>query len=71
MLFIAATNNILSLSLSLQLLVHSGLLVIGLLVSWDAILVPLWASLTHQLPSTASLVGNDIIIASYYHCVQY
>lgn len=64
MLFIAATNNILSLSLSLQLLVHSGLLVIGLLVSWDAILVPLWASLTHQLPSTASLVGNDIIITS-------
>ena len=45
-------------------MIHSGLLVIGLLVSWDAILVPLWASLTHQLPSTASLVGNDIIITS-------
>ncbi len=23
-------------------------------------MVPLWASLTHQLPSTASLVGNDV-----------
>ena len=57
----------LSLSISYQLLVHSGLLVIGLLVSWDAILVPLWASLTHQLPSTASLVGNTVIYSLLNH----
>ena len=45
-------------SSSSQLLVHSGLLCIGLLLSIDTVLTPLWAAATHREPSGASLVGE-------------
>lgn len=41
-----------------QLLVYSGLLFVGLLLSVDTVLSPIWASLTHNLPSTPSLLGK-------------
>ena len=41
-----------------QLLVFSALLLVGLLLSVDTILSPIWASLTHSLPSSASLLGK-------------
>ena len=41
-----------------QLMVYSVLLFVGLLLSVDTILSPIWASLTHSLPSNASLLGN-------------
>ncbi len=40
-----------------QLLVHSSLLLVGLLLSIDSLLTPLWATLTHRLPSSATIVG--------------
>lgn len=42
-----------------QLLVYSGLLFVGLLLSVDTSLSPIWASLTHSLPSNAGLLGKD------------
>ena len=46
-------------SISPQILIYSGLLLVGLLLSVDSVLSPLWASLTHHLPSTANLVGEE------------
>ena len=40
-----------------RLLVYSAMLLVGLLLSVDTFVSPLWASLTHTLPSSASLVG--------------
>ena len=48
-------------SSSSQLLVYSGLLCIGLLLSIDTVLTPLWAAATHREPSGASLVGEWVL----------
>ena len=42
-----------------RLLSYSGLLLVGLLLSVDTFVSPLWASLTHTLPSSASLIGDS------------
>lgn len=41
-----------------QLMVYSGLLSIGLILSIDTVLSPLWAVVTHHEPSGASLVAT-------------
>jgi len=41
-----------------QLLAYSGLLLVGLLLSVDTFLSPMWASLTHTLPTGASQLGE-------------
>lgn len=48
-----------------QLLTYSALLLVGLLLSVDTILSPIWASLTHSLPSSASLLGNHLVQSIY------
>ena len=53
-----ASLLLLLLLLLLQLLLYSGLLLVGLLLSLDTLIAPLWATLVHKLPSTASLVGE-------------
>ena len=46
-----------------QLLAYSGLLFVGLLLSVDTILSPIWASLTHSLPTSASLLGMWCVVS--------
>lgn len=48
-----------------RLLTYSGLLFVGLLLSVDTILSPIWTSLTHTLPSSANLLGNIIPLESH------
>jgi hypothetical protein len=45
---------------SSQLLIYSGLLLVGSLLSVDAVFSPLWASLTHSLPSSSNLLGKCV-----------
>ena len=47
-------------SSSSQLLVYSGLLSIGLILSIDNVLSPLWAAVAHREASGASLVGKHV-----------
>ena len=42
-----------------QLLVYSGLLLVGLFLSLDFILTPVLAAFTHRLPTTATLLGES------------
>ena len=52
-------------SSSSQLLVYSGLLSIGLILSIDNVFSPLWAAVAHREPSGASLVGKCIALLLY------
>ena len=45
----------------LRLLLLSGVLLLGLLLSLDALLSPIWSLASHSLPSTATLLGTFVL----------
>lgn len=47
---------------SSHVLVYAGLLSVGLVLSVDTVLTPLWAAATHRDPSGASLVGKCVCV---------
>lgn len=49
-----------------QLLTYSALILVGLLLSVDTILSPIWASLTHSLPSSPSLLATVLGVVALY-----